>query len=162
MAAPINLPQRGQSRRDSDASDHGRVSGVLPVRARIPVTGQFLRFSKTLIVKEVPIQLALYYVSKPAIRLMKLTMLGMGCFIAIRFRRETSKWTRTLRTHIQPRLRLLKPWTTPFRLMVATVVLSLLASSLSTLWQVFSLMAFTAALTRWLLTLIRIPQGGRV
>lgn len=154
--------REGQALHSNMSSSQGRVAGVLPVRARIPVTGQSLRFSKTLIVKEVPIQLPLYYVSKGMILTIKFMLLGLGFFIVIRFRREIAKLAQALIAHVQPRLQSFKPFTNPFRLVVVTVVLSLLASYLSTIWLVLSLLAFTAALTRWLLTLIRIPQGGRV
>ncbi len=154
--------REGQALLSNMSSSQGRVAGVLPVRARIPVTGQSIRFSKSLIVKEVPIQLPLYYVSKGMILTIKFILLGLGLFIVIRIRRKIKKSIQALIDLVQPHLQSFKPFTNPFRLMVVTVILSLLASYLSTIWLILSLLAFTAALTRWLLTLIRIPQGGRV
>jgi len=137
------------------------VAGVLPIRVRVPVQGQLIRFSKDLAVENKSIQLELYHVSSGLIKFLKLILLVVFLLVIYRRRKSIVNYLIRIKSFILPYLNWTPKMKTPFGMMLTCLVFCVIFSYISpTKWLAFALLAYIVALGRWILNLIRIPQGG--
>jgi len=144
---------------DFKAKDKMQEAGVLPIRVRVPVGGQVHRFSKSLLLQNVPIPLTHYYFHERIMALLK----GLGLLFLLvcvyRLRRQLWRLARAFNQRVQRIVRTMKPMITHPGLVITTMILCLFASYVSLGLLIFTLLLFLLAVARWLIFLVRIPQG---
>ncbi len=139
-----------------------RVAGVLPIRVDVPVNGHVTRYSKDLLVKGEAITLPIYLVSVNFLRMLILAVLVMIGVFLHKVRERLFVFGTRLREMAQPHMTRFAPLSTPFNLVIVTAVLNLVIAFILPPLVYLTVIGFLFALGRWILGLLRVPQGGKL
>lgn len=160
MPSPsVELPEEPQLGMKHNAPG---VAGVLPIRVLVPLNGVVSQFSKDLLVKGESIKVPLFIISMTFVRIIYGLGLVIIGFVIYRTRQRFVNLALVLRRIAQPYIDQIKPYATPFNLVIATAVLNLLVAYVVPVLILFSIIGFLMALGRWILKLVRVPEGGNL
>lgn len=137
-------------------TDLSAVRGVMPVRVAVPRVGAQRVFAKTLPEANGLLPLVLYHGTAGVGRILKLLVLVAALSLLWFFRTPLGRAAQWARPRVEPWARRI-PWTDPGLGAFGGLVLSLAAASISRGFFYLSLIPFTTAVGRWILSVF--PRG---
>ncbi len=136
-------------------------AGVLPIRVKVPNTGQVFRFTKRLVTESEPVRLTSFFARGALIGFLKLLVLA-GVVLALwRTRRRWSGLRGSVEGFVRNRQGLFEKAFTPAGLTAAGFVLMVLLSILGRLPGVLGFLVFLGFGGRWLWTIVKANRSSR-